>query len=217
MPSPETLIFIDTCSLLVSCWNIDRNNAVNYNPRKDVLFWGQELPLLSSLGSVILTKRNYEELVKLSSISNDSKRPRLGERCKTVLERLRPRIEEGTVSVVGDPNDPFADAILLSVALKFRTQKNLLFLTQDKALANDLISISQFKSVRPRKNYELKVRRIGLSGAIERWHINSASLNKRSKQRRSAKSETASSCVVEGSNVVEEQSTAQQILQEWWR
>ena len=69
--------------------------------------------------------------------------------------------------MVGDPNDPFADAILLSVALKFRTQRNMIFITQDRNLAEDLESIRRFRSVSPRKGYDIKIRRVARSGAVE--------------------------------------------------
>ena len=175
MASADTLIFIDTCSLLVSCWNISPDNTIKYNSEKDTRFWQGEMPMLSLMGSIILAKRNYDELVKLASVLDDPMRPKLGERCKIILDRVRPLIASGIVSIVGDPNGPFADAILLSAALKFRTQKNLLFLTQDRALATDLIAISHFQSVHPRKGYELKVCRLNSGGSIERWRLDSKS------------------------------------------
>ena len=175
MSTSDTYIFIDTCSLLVSCWDVFRDNTVAYNQEKDQRFWGGEISTLERIGTIILTKRNYDELKKLSHVRNDPRRPQLGERCSQVLSRLAPLLAKKTISIVGDPNDPFADAILLSVALKFRTQKNLLFLTQDRALASDLIAISNFQSVRPRSGYELKVRRLNVRGAIERWHLGGVS------------------------------------------
>lgn len=171
MPTNDTYIFLDTCSLLVSCWDITRDNDVAYNAEKDCRFWQVEISTLAHAGSIILTKRNYDELVNLSNVNNDPSRPMLGKRATQVLARIAPLLGSGIISIVGDPNDPFADAILLSVALKFRTQKNMLFLTQDRALATDLIAISNFQSVRPRKNYELKVRRLNKAGVIEHWHF----------------------------------------------
>ncbi|WP_294439973.1 hypothetical protein [uncultured Slackia sp.] len=88
---------------------------------------------------------------------------------------------------MGDPNDPFADAVLLSVALKFRTQKNLLFLTQDRALATDLVAISNFISVRPRNKCELKVYRLNSKGSIERWHLDDSADDQRRKMQANSK------------------------------
>lgn len=187
MPSSDTLIFLDTCSLLVSCWNIYRNNTIVYNAEKDARFWHKEIPALSRAGSIILTKRNYDELVKLTNIRNDPNRPELGKRCVAVLERVHPLIKKGILSIVGDPNDPFADAVLLSVALKFRTQKNLLFLTQDRALATDLVAISNFISVRPRNKCELKVYRLNSKGSIERWHLDDSADDQRRKMQANSK------------------------------
>lgn len=172
MSTNDTYIFLDTCSLLISCWDIARDDTVSYNAEKDRQFWQTEIATLASAGSIILTKRNYDELIKLSDVNSDPSRPILGKRAKHVLTRIAPLLRNDIVSIVGDPNDPFADAILLSVALKFRTQKNMLFLTQDRALATDLVAISNFQSVRPRKNRELKVRRLNKAGVIERWNLN---------------------------------------------
>ena len=173
MSRANTLIFIDTCSLLDSCWDC-RGYAsemqAKYCPAKEHSFWDIVLPNLSSAGEVIVTTRNYEELSKLSRVSDDKDRPALAERCIHVLKLLRPLIENGSVSIVGDKNDPFADAILLSAALKFRTQKNLLFITQDRALASDLVALANFASVRPR-GFEMKVGRLARKGDIETWRF----------------------------------------------
>ena len=173
MLGSDTLIFIDTCSLLISCWDSRRRGSeetFTLNHEKERRFWDVLLPSLACVGELIVTKRNYDELAKLSSVRNDPGRPLLAERCMHVLKRLHPLIENQVVSIVGDPNDPFADAILLSVALKFRTQKNLLFITQDRALASDLIAISNFKSVRPGR-HQMKVRRLDGDGGIQKWQF----------------------------------------------
>ena len=116
------------------------------------------------MGSIILPHRNYEELKKHAGKKANRN---LAERSKFILKRIEPLIHSGSMQIVGDPNDPFADAILLSVALKFRTQRNMAFITQDHNLAKDLEAIRNFKSVRPRHGYDIKVRRIAKSGKIE--------------------------------------------------
>lgn len=213
MSKNDTYIFIDTCSLLVSCWDVRRDNSVSYNSEKDCRFWKNELPNLACVGTVILTKRNYDELEKLSHVHDDASRPLLGERCGQVLSRIAPLVTDRTISIVGDPNDPFADAILLSVALKFRTQKNLLFLTQDRALATDLVAISNFQSVRPRKGFELKVRRLDSRGSIERWRFDSASPVMEEEKSRRIKARGRSSF----SMPITLKAPAQLPEQEWWR
>lgn len=174
MIASNTYIFLDTCSLLVSCWNRQKDGSFLYNADKDRRFWQVEIHSLVNAGTVVLAKRNHEELIKLSKIHNDPQRPGLAGRCKVVLERVSALTANKKLIIVGDANDPFADAILLSAALKFRTTKNLLFLTQDRALATDLISIANFKSVQPRRGNELKVRRINDEGAIEKWCLSTS-------------------------------------------
>lgn len=187
MSGTDTFIFIDTCTLLVSCWNENEDGLIVYDQNKDASFWQIEIPTLIHAGKLIVTKRNYDELVKLSHVRNDPNRPQLGERCEFVIQRLNPHIANGAISIVGDANDPFADAILLSAALKFRTQKNLLFITQDRALAEDLAAVSFFQSVRPRNGYELKVRRITREGRLSPWRF--ASSQREAKQAQPRKSE----------------------------
>ena len=187
MPSDgKSLTFIDTCSLLVSCWDIRRNGRIAINKAKEARFWDKELASLQRTSEVILAKRNYDELVKLSKVHGDPKRPQLDVRCEYVLDKLRRFIDLGSISIVGDANDPFADAVLLSVALKFRTQYDMLFLTQDRDLANDLFAIADFQSVRPRGGQSLKVCRLSVSGAVEPWspqgiHSFASSMNGRKK------------------------------------
>ena len=159
------MIFMDTCSLLDSCWVKASHGAFVYSSAKEQMFWNRELPALLAMGDVYLALRNYQELEKFA-FGNYPKEG-LTKRAQLILHKVRPFIESGQIQIAGDFNDPFADAILLSVALKFRTQRNLAFITQDRNLASDLEAIRHFKSVRPRNGYEIKVRRIGNSGAIE--------------------------------------------------
>lgn len=166
MSTRKTLVFLDTSSLLVSCWKGDDRSgrAITHDFRKEEVFWDGEVARLATNGRLVLTARNYQELVKHSK---STVRRELADRSKYVLEKLAPLIKAGTVEVVGDSNDPFADAVLLSVALKFRTQANLVFVTQDRALANDLLKIVAFESVRPREGQTMDVRRVAASGRVE--------------------------------------------------
>ena len=144
--SEAPLVFIDTCSLLDSCWNSEKGskNSAIYSQSKDNTFWGHEFASLASMGQVVIPKRNYDELVKHA---NNPKKPELADRAKHVLKRIERYYKEGTLQIVGDANDPFADALLLSVALKFKTQRHLAFVTQDRGLAEDLQAISYFRSL----------------------------------------------------------------------
>lgn len=164
----EIFSFIDTCSLLESCWNkvdgVSGAERFEFSQAKADRFWGTEFRSLETAGKVIIPKRNYDELNKHA---NNLEKLDLSQRAKVILNRIRLLSAEGRVEVVGDPNDPFADAILLSVALKFRTQRNMIFITQDRDLAEDLESIRRFRSVSPRKGYDIKIRRIARNGAVE--------------------------------------------------
>ena len=168
MSATGPYIFIDTCSLLDSCWNRQPTSSGSerfiYCKEKDDKFWGEELRSLEGIGQIIIPLRNYEEMKKHSA---NAQKPGLASRARFILHRIDELCAARRIEVVGDPNDPFADAILLSVALKFRTQNNMAFITQDRGLAEDLESIRRFRSVKPRKGYDIKIRRIGKSGAIE--------------------------------------------------
>ncbi|WP_294440427.1 hypothetical protein [uncultured Slackia sp.] len=162
-------IFLDTCSLLDSCW-VQRGSTperFDYSREKEARFWNHELSSLFGRGQIILPARNYEELLKFQGREDES----LALRANHILKILSMLIGNKAIKVVGDANDPFADAILLSVALKFRTREDLLFITQDRGLACDLFSISQFRSVH--SNKKLDVKRIAKNGALEAFGLNS--------------------------------------------
>ena len=163
------LIFLDTCSLLDSCW-VRRGNTperFEYSREKEARFWNHELGSLFERGQIILPARNYEELLKFQGRGDES----LALRANHVLKILSMHVGNEAIKVVGDANDPFADAILLSAALKFRTREDLLFITQDRGLAHDLFSISKFRSVHSNKKLDLK--RIAKNGALEAFELNS--------------------------------------------
>lgn len=170
MPSiPRPYTFIDTCSLLESCWSREKGDIYVYSQSKDERFWGQVIPSLTQWSDVILAKRNYDELAKHAL--NVSK-PDLADRSKLALERIARLDRSGLIQIVGDANDPFADAILLSVALKFKMQRNLVFITQDHALAEDLEAVRHFCSLKDHKKYDkydIKVRKISTTGDLVSW------------------------------------------------
>lgn len=163
--SSRAYVFIDTCSLLDSCWKKASRGYVSftYSETKARNFWEREFRSLESVGAVIVPMRNYEELQRHAS---NSKKPELAARAQHIIKLISGLIRDQRIEIVGDSNDPFADAILLSVALKFRTQNNMVFITQDRKLAHDLEAIRHFESVRPREGYDIKVRRITSDGYL---------------------------------------------------
>lgn len=166
--SGRCLIFLDTSSLLASCWNGDdrRGEQVRHDQQKESTFWTDEVGELSQRGTLILPLRNRDELIKHS---RSSAKPLLAKQAGHIIAKLEALVSQKRVEIVGDRNDPFADAILLSVALKFRTQHTLWFITQDNALARDLYAITRFESVQPRGGQQFEIRRIGPSGKLERF------------------------------------------------
>lgn len=162
----KMFVIIDTSSLLASCWNGDerKGETITHDAAKEQRFWKDELGRLGRTGRLILPRRNYEELLRHAKSPKDA---RLAERSKYILNKLAPMIREGVFEVAGDDNDPFADAIMLSVALKFRTQHNLLFITQDRGLARDLQKVMEFESVQPRGGQVMAVRRLSPRGSVE--------------------------------------------------
>lgn len=162
----STLIFFDTSSLLVSCWNGDerKGEEVVHDQAKETTFWSDEIPRLAETGRLVLATRNHDELVKHS---RSSQKKDLAKRARYTLAKLSPLVTPGTIEVAGDSNDPFADAVLLSVALKFRTQANLHFITQDRSLAKDLQRIIEFESVRPRGGQTMSVSRVARNGRVQ--------------------------------------------------
>ncbi len=170
MPEPKKpYIFIDTCSLLVSCWNPDPDDkdVYVYSKDKDCMFWGHEFASLAKMGDVIIPKRNYDEFVKHARKQENQD---LANRSKHVLKLVEKYVQEGLIQIVGDPNDPFADAVLLSVALRFKTQRDQAFITQDYGLAEDLEAICHFRSLSDHygfPNYEIKIRKIAKTGELK--------------------------------------------------
>lgn len=197
----KPFIFIDTCSLLDSCWNriasSEHQEKFEFSQDKADQFWLREFCALEAMGTVIVPARNYEELVKHSA--NKSKADLSG-RAAEILRRIRSLHQDGRLAIVGDPNDPFADAVLLSIALKFRTQKNMAFITQDRKLAEDLEAIRHFQSVRPRKKLDIKIRRVDKRGFLEEHRFLSKS-NRESTKRQKRKTHTSSSA---------------QMSRDWW-
>lgn len=174
MASKVPYIFIDTCSLLDSCWVRQQGgSSVVYCQAKEDRFWKREFSALEKTGAIIVPLRNYEELI---GFSEGRKRQELQARSQFILRKMESLISAGRIQIVGDANDPFADAILLSAALKFITQRSLVFITQDRALARDLETINQFESIA--QKHRLRTKRIGRDGKIEN-HWNHANLTEK--------------------------------------
>ncbi len=124
-------IFIDTCSLLHD--KADR-------------FWDNVRPMLKQYqGKIIVPLRVWEEIEKHA---DNAAKPELAERAAHCLETLRGLREEGCIELRGEATDNFADNVFQVVFTKFRVKYNLLLITQDKALAKDILAINDSRSVK---------------------------------------------------------------------
>ena len=140
-------IFIDTCSLL--------------EPSADS-FWTNIIPFLhTKLKKVIIPVRCIEELQKHEKDKND---PSLSQRARECLKKLEQLRKAGYVEFRGDKTDNFADNVFNVVFTKFRMQYNLLLITQDRNLADDILKLNDSKSVNSK--YKIQVKRINKYGYL---------------------------------------------------
>jgi len=158
-------IFIDTCSLLD-----DHANT----------FWERITPILQKeRKSIIVTLRVYEEVCKFADnpalcMSKYPEDPTLNKNALLAKKRVVKMQKEGLVDVFSDENDPFADLLFQSVFMRFMQKYNLLLITQDKALASDIISIANRESVRiTKKMMPLRIKTNGFLGRFKYLDANS--------------------------------------------
>ena len=136
----DNRIFMDTCSI------IDASD----------LFWKHIKPFLTKYEKkIIVPTRCCEELVKKS---RDEKDAGLAKTANTRLFLLQTLQTEGFVEFRGEKTDNFADNVFLSVFTKFRLQHNLLLITQDNKLAQDIVNLNNSGS--QKSVHIVKVRRI---------------------------------------------------------
>lgn len=122
-------ILIDTCSLLMdSCEN----------------FWINIIPFLEKYNSkVIVPLRCGQELEKHQSNTSDIE---LANKAKNSLKKLNQLIKAGYVVIHGENTDNFADNVFMVVFTKFRMTEDLLLITQDKNLAEEILKLNESKS-----------------------------------------------------------------------
>ena len=145
----DYLVFIDTCSLL--------EPSAQY-------FWVDIIPFLSQYSKkVIIPFRCYEELDKHQKNTSNSD---LSKKAKQVLLNINLLKKNGYVQIVGDTTDNFADNVFLSVFSQKRIKYKLLLITQDNALAQDILSLNNSKSV---IGFPIDVKRINRSGKLNNF------------------------------------------------
>lgn len=148
-------IFIDTCSLLSD--EADK-------------FWANIVPLLQRYGkTIIIPYRVYEELDKFASnpsqcTQRKPSNPNLNKQAIKAKNNVAMLQKAGLVEVFGNSSDNFADNVFQTVFTQFRLKYNLLLITQDSNLANDIVNISKSKAVNT--NNQILVKRINKYGFL---------------------------------------------------
>lgn len=95
-----------------------------------------------------------------------TKKPELRERITAAVKILAERKAEGTAVICGEAEASFADRQLLEVATRFMTSTELLVITQDDGLSNDLLGLNRLQSVQGKR---LTVGRINRYGYLSRY------------------------------------------------
>ena len=153
----DYLVFIDTCSLL-------ETSASN--------FWNEIIPFLSQYQKkIILPRRCGDELVKHQKNTENTA---LASRARQVVKDINVMIKAGYVQLFGDNTDNFADNVFLTIFSQKRINNKLLLITQDNALAQDLLNLNKSKSV---KGFPIVVKRLNRAGKLDNfiWQQNSSS------------------------------------------
>jgi hypothetical protein len=159
-------IFMDTCSLLHE-----------YAEK----FWMNIEPILQRENKkIIIPYRVYEEVDKFASDpalckkknSTDTQLHSRAVKAKKTVVKLQTK---SLVEVMGDKTDNFADNVFLTVFTQFRMKYNLMLVTQDNDLANDIINIAKSRAVNT--NNRIMVERINQYGFLSIFSNNTSTSN----------------------------------------
>ena len=122
-------VFIDTSSLL----------ALMYPQLKKILF-----PIFKELGEkLFVPKRVIDELKRFETDSNH----KCYEQAHYALKSLARYQKDKLIELRGEESDnPLSDNVFLTVFTKFRMQYQLALITQDVALARDILQLNELKS-----------------------------------------------------------------------
>ena len=158
-------IFMDTCSIIIA------ENS----------FWDHITPYLKQYKKkVIIPSRCCEELEKKSNEVHNT------ELAKTARERLsfiKKLSEKGVVEFRGETTDNFADNVFMSVFTKFRLKYDLLLITQDNNLANDILNLNNIKS--QKSNYTISVHKVNKYNYFGNFYLNKADqIEKKQKEKK---------------------------------
>ncbi len=160
-------IFIDTCSLL--------------SPYAED-FWNNIIPVLESENTnIVVPHRVYQEVDKFASNptlcqQKNPDNPDFNNLAKKAKQRILNLQSRGLIRILGDKTDNFADNVFQTVFTQYRMKYNLLLITQDKNLSEDILRIKESKAVTV--NNKLEVKRINKYGYLSNFDFPQAETKK---------------------------------------
>jgi len=151
-------IFVDTCSFMYEHAGefFERHLPASLDRIKNSSDDGIQLMIPLQVGN---------ELVKLQKSEDKS----IHQSARRGIKTLNEYVKVGYAGIYGEPNDSssFADNVFLTVFTRYRLKYNILLITQDSKLAQDILALRYCRAVRVDKG--IKAFRINESGALEEW------------------------------------------------
>ena len=147
-------IFIDTCSLM--------------HQGAD-LFWQRIIPYLHLYQKKVYMP--YNCLKEVKKLCAKTEEPAVSNRANRVFNTLKTLYKGGCCAFLGDKQDPFPDQYFQTIFMKYRTNANMLLITQDNNLAKDIMRLNEIKSVNGK---EVQAKRFDYIGHLSRyaWELN---------------------------------------------
>lgn len=149
-------LLIDTCSLLHAQFPQLMGNLV---------------PLLRKHGkALIIPSGVMAELDRLFM-----RKPELRPQIDQLRLQLAHLAEQGIVRVYGDPVETFGDKQFLEVAIRYKLANEMLVITQDRDLADDLLNLRQTRSVHGKSMSVRRINRFGFLSVFKTFDRKSVS------------------------------------------
>ena len=149
-------VFVDTCTFM--------------HHEAPFFFNNQLAPiLLHSKKQLIIPHKVIIEIERLQK----SKKKEIADVAKIAAEIMRNYSDHKLVDMRGEKGDPFADNVFHYIFSKFRTKYDLALLTQDRALAKDILALKSSKAVKSSR--KLLVLKLDKKGNIMKWEDDQSS------------------------------------------
>lgn len=150
-------IFVDTCSFM-------HEKASEFFERHLPASLDRTKSSNSDTGvKLIIPIQVGNELVKLQKSKDKSTQKSAVKATKILNEYAK----VGYAAIYGDQDDSFADNLFLTIFTRFRLKYNVLLITQDSKLAQDILALRDSRSVKVEKG--VTAFRINDSGNLEEW------------------------------------------------